>query len=101
MGIVNVVHNVVNVIHDSLKKIINCFKKAVNQFSNIMNGIDDIMNDTVSDNMGHNIVNDIEQLCISQAAFLLLSFKQYPEENSGVEGDQLVPGSDDAVHCNK
>ena len=67
-----------------------------------MNDINDIMNGIVNDKKGHNIVNDIEQFCISQTAyFLLLSFKQYPEGNSCVEGDQLVPGSDDSVHCNK
>ena len=33
----------------------------------IMNDINDIMNDK----KGHNIMNDIEQLCISQTAYLL------------------------------
>ena len=48
------------------------------------------MNDTVSDKKGHNIMNDIEQFCRSQAAyFLLLSFKQYPEGNSSVKGTNL------------
>ena len=55
-----------------------------------MNGINNIMNDTVGDKKGHDIVNDIEQFCVSQAAyFLLLSFKQYPEGNSSVKGTNL------------
>ena len=55
-----------------------------------MNGINDIMNDIVNDKKSHNIVNDIEQFCISQAAyFLLLSFKQYPEGNSSAKGTNL------------
>ena len=60
MLFVNVVHNVFNVVHNCLKNVINCLNKGHgSQFSNIMNGI-------LNDKKGHNIVNDIEQLCISQ-----------------------------------
>ena len=42
-------------------------------FQAIMNDINDIMNDK----KGHNIINDIEQLCLSQTAYLLcLSLKE-------------------------
>ena len=41
-----------------------------NLFQAIMNDIKDIMSTIMNNKMGHNIMNDIEQLCISQTAYL-------------------------------
>ena len=71
---INVVHNVFNVVHSCLKKVINCLNKGhESQFSNIMN-------DILNDKKGHNIVNDIEQLCISQTAVLKCFIRNHLSE---------------------
>ena len=55
MGIPNVVHNVGN-----FQAIMNEINKTVT----------DIMNGITNNKRGHNIMNDIEQLCMSQMAYL-------------------------------
>ena len=43
----------------------------MNNINDIMNDINNIMNDIMNGNKGHNIMNDLEQLCISQTTYLL------------------------------
>ena len=48
--------------------IYDLFQAIMNDINNI---VTDIMNGITNDKKGHNIMNDIEQLCISQTTYLL------------------------------
>ena len=47
------------------------FQAIVNDINDRMNNINDTLNDIMNDKKGHNIMNDIEQLSISQVDYLL------------------------------
>ena len=47
------------------------FQAIKNDINDIMNNINDTVNDIMNDKNGDKIMNDTEQLCISQMAYLL------------------------------
>ena len=81
---------VINVIHNVIRNVISyCnfrqFLRNLLPFSSIMNDERSqvsVMNDIVTDKNGHNIVNDVEQLCISQTDYLLFDASRKQNINS-------------------